>query len=193
VEYLLRVWACVENPRFARPIAGRLRFVVSPMAIVDFVAIVPFYLQFGQLLAVRALRVFRVFRILKLGHYSTALKSLSSALKKKRAELIVTLFAVGVVLLIASTIMYYAEYEAQPDKFSSIPAAMWWGIVTLTTVGYGDVFPVTALGKLAGAAVAIFGIGLVALPAGILGSAFVEQIGRGDPSPTKCPHCGKEL
>jgi voltage-gated potassium channel len=190
LEYVLRVWTCTENPRFARPILGRLRFIVTPMAIVDLVAILPFYLQHWHLIAVRSLRLFRVFRILKLGYYSTALKSLSEALYHKRAELVLLIFTVGIILVLSSTVMYHAENHAQPDKFSSIPATMWWSIITLTTVGYGDMCPITPLGKIVGAIVALFGVAIVAVPAGIVGSAFVQQIRREEAS-RKCPHCGK--
>lgn len=208
-EYALRLWSMTVDPRYARGVRGRIRYALTPMAIIDFLAIIPFYVElalalgFGAslgktevALVLRALRLFRVFRIFKLGHYSRAVQALTRALRSKRGELGVTVFAVAILLIIASTVMYLAESEAQPERFSSIPSAMWWGIITLTTVGYGDLTPLTPLGKLAGAVVAIFGIGLVALPAGILGSAFVAEIGDGSrkPSPPgRCPHCGKDL
>jgi voltage-gated potassium channel len=209
VEYGLRIWSITVDPRFARSVRGRIRYALTPMAIIDLLAVLPFYVElalalgFGSslgntevALVLRALRLFRVFRLFKLGHYSRAVQALTHALKSKRGELAVTVFAVGILLVIASTVMYLAECDAQPDRFSSIPASMWWGIITLTTVGYGDITPVTTLGKIAGAVVAIFGIGLVALPAGILGSAFVQEIGdrqRPPPARARCPHCGKEL
>jgi len=190
VEYILRLWSITENPRYARPLAGRLRFALTPMALVDFLAIAPSFF-YAEFIVARGVRLLRVFRILKLGHYSRAVRNLGAALYSKRAELTVTVFAILVLLVLAASVMYYAEKDAQPGAFSSIPAAMWWGIVTLTTVGYGDMTPATTLGKIAGGVVAIFGIGLVALPAGILGSAFVQQISA--PEARKCPHCGKEI
>jgi len=198
-EYILRLWSITVEPRFSHPLWGRLRYACTPMAIIDLLAIAPFYVNlFGtfhttKALVLRALRLPRIFRIFKLGHYSRAVRSLSRAIALKKAELLVTIFAVAILLLVASTVMYYAENEAQPRVFSSIPATMWWGIVTLTTVGYGDMTPVTALGKIAGAIVALFGIGLVALPAGILGSAFVQEIQHKQAEPARCPHCGKEF
>ena len=189
-EYILRLWSITENPLYARPVAGRLRYALTPVALVDFLAIAPSFI-YAEFIVARGVRLLRVFRILKLGHYSKAVRNLGAALYSKRAELAVTVFAILVLLVLAASVMYYAEKDAQPDAFSSIPAAMWWGIVTLTTVGYGDMTPATTLGKIAGGVVAIFGIGLVALPAGILGSAFVQQISA--PEARKCPHCGKEI
>lgn len=97
------------------------------------------------------------------------------------------------MLLITSTLMYYIENEAQPENFSSIPQTMWWGIATLTTVGYGDIYPITGFGKLLGGLIAILGIGLFALPTGILASGFSEQLARGNTNSNKCPNCGFDL
>ncbi len=205
VEYLLRLWSATVDPRYRAPLGGRLRFAATPMALVDLLAILPSYFQVAGFMAVRALRLVRIFRIFKLGHYSVAVKSLTHALVAKRAELGITLFIIGILLVLVSTVVYYAENDAQPDKFSSIPATMWWGIVTLTTVGYGDISPITGLGKLAAGLSSILGIGLVALPAGILGAAFMQELGgpkeeseeaevnSETTGPPKCPHCGKEL
>jgi len=192
VEYILRLWSCTVEERYRHPILGRLRFALRPMSLVDILAILPTYFQMSGFVAVRALRLVRIFRIFKLGHYSVAVRSLQRAIVTKRAELGVTAFIIAIVLVLASTLVYYAEYDAQPDKFSSIPATMWWGIVTLTTVGYGDISPITPLGKLAGGVAAIFGIGIVALPAGILGSAFIMEL-QTSKVPTRCPHCGKVI
>jgi len=195
-EYLFRVWSCVENPRFASPILGRLRFALTPMALIDLLAIVPFYLPMLGIDArvARAFRLFRLFRILKFGRYSRVLMMLGRVLTKRREELIITTAVLVILLLLASTLLYYAEHEAQPDVFSSIPAAMWWAVATLTTVGYGDVYPVTALGRLFAAMTAVLGIGMFALPTGILGAGFVEEVAsaRGERA-TTCPHCGKPI
>ena len=112
-----------------------------------------------------------------------------AAAPTQATQISVCLVGMIVLLVLGASFLYYAEHEAQPDGFSSIPAAAWWGITTLTTVGYGDLAPVTPLGKLAASAVAILGIGLFALPAGILASAFIAQIGEAK----SCPHCGKEI
>ncbi len=192
VEYLLRLFSITADSRYAHPLWGRIRYALTPMALVDLASILPTYFQASGFIAARALRLVRIFRIFKLGHYSAAVRSLNRALVTKRAELAVTVFVIGILLVLVSTGMYYAENAEQPDKFSSIPATMWWGIVTLTTVGYGDISPITPIGKLLGGVVSIFGIGIVALPAGILGSAFIQEM-ESTKKPPRCPHCGKEL
>jgi len=191
VEYVLRVWSITADPKFASPFAGRLRYILTPLAIFDLLAISSFYLF---LLGVDAsfLRVFRVARLAKLWRYSSTLRTFGQVIKNKREELGVTLIIMFLLLIIASTLLYYAERTAQPDAFSSIPAAMWWGVVTVTTVGYGDIFPVTGLGKFMGAIFAVIGIGMFALPTGILGSGFIEEFHR-KRNNRKCPHCGKSI
>lgn len=178
IEYILRVWCCVENPRFKGPLVGRLRYMFSFMGLVDLVAILPFYLPFitGHYAFFRVIRLVRVFRLFKLARYSKALSSLESVLKNRKEELLSTLFVLFLLLLCVSSLMYYAESHVQPEAFSSIPKAMWWGVATLTTVGYGDVYPITAAGKILGAFVAILGIGLFALPAGIIGASYLDEI-----------------
>ncbi|MCP4566289.1 MAG: ion transporter [FCB group bacterium] len=196
VEYILRVYACVADNKYRSPINGRIRFAFSPLAIIDLLAIAPFYLPMIlplDLRILRALRLFRLFRILKIGRYSNALSIMGSVIRKKREELIITIISILLLLILASALMYYLERETQPDVFSSIPAAMWWGIITLSTVGYGDVYPVTMLGKLLGTVVALLGIGMFALPAGILGSGFLEEIVSKKQINKICPHCGKKL
>lgn len=177
-EYLLRLWCCVENPRFAGAIKGRLKYIMSFMGLVDLVAILPFYLPFiaGHFTFFRVIRLVRIFRLFKLVRYSAALASLEIVLKKRKEELFSTLFVLFLLLLCVSSLMYYAENSAQPEAFSSIPKAMWWGVATLTTVGYGDVYPITAIGKIMGAFVAVLGIGLFALPAGIIGASYLDEI-----------------
>ncbi|MEX0774940.1 MAG: ion transporter [Phycisphaeraceae bacterium] len=122
--------------------------------------------------------MFRVFRVFKIGRYSRSVRLMGLVLKKKSPDLVVILMSLSVLLVIAATFMYYAEHEAQPKVFSSIPASLWWGITTLTTVGYGDAFPITPLGKLVGGAIAVLGIGLFALPAGILAAGFSSEVER---------------
>jgi voltage-gated potassium channel len=117
---------------------------------------------------------------------------ISRVLKKKRPEMLVSLFVVFILLLISSSLMFFLENEAQPDAFSSIPAAMWWGIATLTTVGYGDIYPVTVLGKLCSAVISVLGIGAFALPSGLLVSGFIEEA-QSKGKPVICPHCEKNI
>lgn len=179
LEYLLRLWTCTLNENFRNPITGRLRYILTPFALIDLLAILPFYLPMIiplDLRFIRAVRLFRLFRLFKMGRYSKAALMLKRVLKEKKEELVLIVFVVFLLLIIFSSLMYFIEKEAQPEAFSSIPAAMWWGIITLTTVGYGDVYPITPLGKILGALIAFLGIGMFALPAGILGSGLVEAI-----------------
>src|SRR5512137_1890901 len=147
VEYILRVWSATVDSRYRDPVRGRLRFLVTPMALVDLMAVLPFYLPvfFPEMRFMRAMRLFRLFRVLKLARYSDSLQTFMDVLRLKKEELLLM-----ILLVISSSLMYEAENATQPDAFSSIPAAMWWGIVTLATVGYGDVFPITPWGKFIG-------------------------------------------
>lgn len=195
VEYILRLWSCTEDPRFVNPVQGRLRFMLTPLALIDLFAVLPFYLPFifPEMRFLRAVRLFRLFRVLKLARYSESLQTFIDVLRLKKDEMGLIFFAIVILLTISSSLMYEAEHEAQPDSFSSIPAAMWWGIVTLATVGYGDMFPVTPIGKLIGSVVVILGIGLFALPAGMLAAGFAEVLqARRDAKERDgmiCPHC----
>ncbi len=179
VEYLGRIWTCTYLEKYQHSFWGRIKFIFSFMAIIDLLAIMPFYLPLffsidGRVL--RVLRLFRIVRIFKMGRYSTAFNMIVRVITKRREELLVTLTIVFVMLILASSLMYYVENEAQPEAFRSIPETMWWGAATLTTVGYGDVYPVTPLGKLLGAFIAILGVGIFALPAGIIASGFDSEI-----------------
>jgi voltage-gated potassium channel len=196
IEYLLRVWTCDVNNRFTGTIKGRIKYIFTPMALIDLLAILPFYLPMIIPIDLRFIRIFRLlrmFRALKFGRYSQALSTLGSVFKTKKAELGITVFIVIILLIFTSSLMYLVEYRVQPEIFSSIPNAMWWSVVTLTTVGYGDVYPITPLGKILGSIIAFLGIGLFALPAGIFGSGFVEQFHKKDKAKEVCPHCGKEI
>ncbi len=182
LEYVVRLWIVPENPEYARYRFPRLRYAVSFPAIIDFLAIVPTFVTLGASgggsLLLRFFRVLRILRLAKLGRMSRAWHDLSQAVTERRHELLLTISIAGIVLLVASTMMYWAEAGAQPDKFGSIPRAMWWCIVTLTTVGYGDAYPVTLLGKSLAGLVAIAGIGLIAMPTGILAAAFSDVVQR---------------
>jgi voltage-gated potassium channel len=178
VEYILRIWTCVENEKYSKPFSGRFKFALTPIALIDLLAIIPFYLPFVgiDLRFLRVLRLFRVFRILKMARYSKAFELIKKVLKDKKEELIITLGLISIILIIISTLMYYVEIDAQPEHFSSISKSIWWGIVTLTTVGYGDIYPVTALGKFLGGVITLMSVGLIALPSGIIASGYTEQI-----------------
>lgn len=198
VEYMARVYCIVEDQRYREPVKGRLRYMATPLAIVDLLAILPFYLIFLKV-DLRFLRIFRLmalFRMFKIARYLQALNIFRRVLKDRKEQLVLSFIFILFVLVVISFIIFYVENEAQPDKFSSIPATMWWGIATLTTVGYGDLVPITVLGKFLGGLFAIAGVGLLALPAGILSSGFFEMLHTKNTSTkhTKvCPHCGKEI
>lgn len=194
VEYAVRVWICVENERYQHWFWGRLRYVLSASAIIDLLAIVPFYVSLfaTDLAIVRILRLFRIFRLFRISKYSHAYRMILHVIQDKKEELVLSLTMVIFMLIIISSVMYYVEHPAQPQVFSSIPATMWWGINAMATVGYGDIHPITPLGKLLGGLSAILGIALFALPTGILVSGFTEHI-RYQKAPRRCPHCGQEL
>jgi voltage-gated potassium channel len=204
-EYLLRLWVAPLDARYAKPFWGRLRYAFSLMAIVDLLAILPAFLQAFlplDLRIIRFLRLFRLFRLFKMSRYVDSLNSLDDVVRSKKEELTVTGVMIAMLLLFSSSLMYVVETEAQPDKFPDIPSAMWWGVATLTTVGYGDVFPVTPIGKLLGGFIAFLGIGMFALPTGILASGFAEEIrkrrgknnaGSDGGGGCSCPHCGGDI
>ena len=208
VEYLLRMWAACEDPRYSAPLSGRLRWALSVPALIDLAAILPSWLPATafDLRSVRLLRLVRIVRVAKLGRYSRAIQTLQDVVRAKAADLGSLLFVLLMLLVVASTLMFFFEHEAQPGVFSSIPATMWWGIVTLTTVGYGDMTPQTDPGRVLGAVIAIMGIGMFALPAGLLGAAFVGELERSKAAQAaaaacpplaapdaRCPHCGGAL
>ena len=199
VEYFLRVWtADLLHPDLS-PWRARWKFVRSGMAIVDLVAVLPFWLPMllpSHLLGLRAIRLVRILRILKLNRYMEAIAAIGEVFRKKSRELAASFGFICLLMLLSSLLMYHAEHDVQPDKFTNAFAGLWWAVATLTTVGYGDIYPVTAIGRLLGAAIAILGVGMVAIPTGILSSGFVEHFSRSSkPSspPSRCPHCGKEL
>lgn len=178
VEYALRVWSCTEDERYARPVLGRLRYAVSLFAIIDLLAILPFYLPLVVAFDarfLRALRLVRVFRVVKIARYSGSVDLLFKVFRRQKEILLVTVALIVILIVIASCLMWHVESEVQPDKFASIPDTMWWAVATITTVGYGDVVPITPLGKFLGACIAIMGVGVVAVPAGIIVSGFIEE------------------
>ena len=199
VEYGLRLWCCTAEPGYEHPVTGRLRYMLKPLMIGDAVAVSSYFIILAvppdnevNLGALRALRL--VSRLALLARYSPGLQALAGAVAARRTELLAVVSVVGVLLVLASSLMFYLEQGAQPDKFSSIPAAMWWSIITVTTVGYGDVAPLTPLGRLLAGVIALLGIGIFALPAGILGSGFMEQVGRRQQAAVHiCPKCQHEF
>lgn len=194
IEYLARAWSCTSQEMYSAPFWGRIRFLLRPMTLIDLIVIIPFYFTFLNidLRFVRSLRLFRFFRLFKLMRYSHSLTLFGNVLKNKKEELLITVSIMAVLVIITASLIYFAEHQAQPDKFPDIPSSMWWAIVTLTTVGYGDIFPITPLGKIFAGIIAVLGIGMFALPTGILGASFVEEIDKTKKITSAiCPHCGK--
>lgn len=167
------------------------------MLLLDLFAFLPFYVPFlikFDLRFLRIFRLFRLFRIFKLGRYSYALKTIGNVIKSKKEELLISLFVLFILLIFSSCLMYYIENEFQPDKFKNVFDAMWWSVATLTTVDYGDVYPVTYLEKLLGSFISLLGIGFFALPTGIIASGFAEEIrNKKKRKKAKCPFCGNEF
>jgi voltage-gated potassium channel len=180
VEYAARLWVAVENPRFKGSRFPRLRYALTPIAIIDFLAVVPALFAFGGApsLVLRFFRILRILRLAKLGRMSRAWEHIREAFYDKRHEFGLVLVLLLLTVLISGSLMYFAEGDAQPDKFGSIPRALWWAIITMTTIGYGDTYPITALGRLLGGVIAIAGVMMIALPTGIFASSFTEAMER---------------
>lgn len=178
IEYVARLWVAPEDPRYRGGFRGRLRYALTPAALLDLLAVTPLLLHAvgGEAYVVRMLRVVRVLRLAKLGRFTVATRALSEAIHARRYELMISFGVAFFVLLVTSTLMYIVEGHVQPQVFGSIPRAMWWAVATLTTVGYGDAVPVTAMGRVLGGVTAATGIGLIAMPTGILAAAMSDAI-----------------
>lgn len=196
IEYLMRLYVADRTHPSSSRAKSILKFVFSGYGMIDLVAILPFYLPFFIAVDMRFLRLFRLmrfFRLMKLNRYNSSLNLIWAVVKQKRSELAVTGFVSLLILLVSSFLMYDVESKIQPDKFPNIFATFWWAIATLTTVGYGDVYPVTATGKVISSLIAILGIGIVALPTGIISAGFMNKIDKKETSEGACPHCGKGI
>lgn len=194
VEYFLRIAVCTSDSRYSHPIWGRIRFVLTPLALIDLLAIVPFFVTILRLdlRFIRVFRLFRFLRVLKSARYTKAFRLLKDVFREQIEELVLSFFMMINMLVLSSCLLYYVENPVQQDAFPSIPATMWWAVATLTTVGYGDIVPVTAFGKILASVVSILGVAFFALPAGIISSGFVEQLRRKHAA-KNCPHCGKNI
>lgn len=208
IEYILRIYISDLTHPAGTKFKSRLRFIFSFFGLIDLMAILPFYVPFiirADMRFLRILRLIRFFRIFKLSRYNSTLQLIWDVMKEKKSEFLMTFFISFLSLLISAFLMYYVESPVQPDKFKNIFSSLWWAVATLTPLGYGDVAPVTTFGKVISALVAITGIGLIALPTGIISAGFIEKISKDLPDnenviknikkheKTYCPHCGKEI
>jgi voltage-gated potassium channel len=194
LEYVLRIWTAVVKEEYWHPVTGRLRYMVTPAAIIDMIVILPFYLPLFlnvDLRFLRVLRLLRLFALFKMARYSHSMHLLRGVLKDVREELLIVLGIIIGMLFFASGMIYLFEHQAQPEKFSSIFAAMWWAVSTMTTVGYGDVYPITTLGKIFGGFISILGLGTFGLPVGIIAYGFIETLQKQKSRPVVCSHCGE--
>lgn len=182
IEYVLRIWSCTAVPKYEGFFRGRWKQMTSPMSIVDLLAILPFYLQMLvpglDLRFVRVLRLLRLFRLFRFGRIATAFRTLGRVIHNKKEELFISLLVMLLVLIVSSNLMYLAEHNVKNTPFTSVPATMWWGMITITTIGYGDMVPVTTMGRAIGMVVAFLGVCVFALPVAILGSGFMEELER---------------
>ena len=214
VEYALRIWTANLLFPGLNPIRARIRYILSPMAIIDLVSILPVLLPIlhtYNLVGFRVFRLVRLLRIFKLNRYSDALAAIGEVFRSKAQQMVASIFFVFIILILASLLIYYAEHDAQPDQFGNAFSGLWWAVATLTTVGYGDIYPITPLGRFLGAIIAILGIGMVAVPTSILSAGFMETLekqtsgktepeqekdgkqggmppGKDSPGPGSCPH-----
>lgn len=199
-EYILRIWSCSADPRYSDGIAGRVRFALTPLLVIDMLAILPFFISFfwsADLSLLRFVRVARLIQILKITRYNRSIQIFTRALNTCKNQLIMTGFLVVVVLLILSGLVYYAENPYQPARFADIPETIYWATLTMTTVGYGDIVPITTLGRLGAILISVSGIVAFALITGILSSAFFEEYEqlhkKKERAPVICPHCGRNV
>jgi len=199
IEYVLRVWSCTHDPRYKGSIKGRLKYILTPGALIDLIAFLPYYIHIFipgglDLRMFRILRLMRFFRLFRLTAYTKSAQMIFNVFKSRKNELVLSFVMVIFLMIIASCLLYFAEHDAQKAAFSSIPATLWWAVVTLTTTGYGDMAPITIVGKILAGIIMLTGVALFALPAGIITAGFLEEIKfirkyKGH----SCPHCGKPL
>jgi voltage-gated potassium channel len=201
IEYVLRVWSSNHEEKYKHSFWGRLKYMVSPGALIDLVAILPFFLHlfFGlgiDLREVRMIRLLRVLRLFRLTAYTNSAHMIANVFRKRAKELTISFVLAIFLIIIASCIMYFAEHLHPENKvrFSSIPATLWWSVVTLTTTGYGDMYPMTTIGKIMSGMIMLTGVAFFAIPAGILSAGFMDEFRKNKISKThRCPHCGEPI
>lgn len=199
IEYVLRVWSSNHGEKYKHSIKGRLRYILSPGALIDLLAILPFYLHVFiglDLRVLRILRLMRFFRLFRLTAYMKSAHMIVNVFKTRKNELLLSLVLVIFLIIFSSSAIYFAEHlhPVNKDKFTSIPATIWWSVVTLTTTGYGDMYPMTTLGKALASVIMLTGVAFFALPAGIITAGFLEESRKNKKHRhTKCPHCGENI
>ncbi len=178
IEYCLRLYCCVEEPGYQKALAGRLKLAKSTSSIIDLLAIAPFFLEvfLHHLFDLRFMRVFRLLRLLKLTRYTGATKSLSQVVAREWPVMAASAFIMLLLVVMTASLGYLFEHEAQPDKFENIPQSIYWAVITLASVGYGDISPVTPAGRAMTIVLALIGIGIFAIPAALLSAAFADQL-----------------
>lgn len=206
IEYILRLWVADLSYPELSPFRARLKYIRSFAAVIDLVSLLPSFISAmsANFMVLRMLRVLRLLRAFKLNRYTHALRDIGEVFRKKASQLISSMLVVSFLMVISSVLMYDAEHEAQPEVFDNALSGLWWAIATLTTVGYGDIYPVTAIGRVMSAIIALLGIGLVAVPTGIITAGFSEHISQkqieaeksakaDDEEKKYCPYCGHKL
>jgi voltage-gated potassium channel len=198
IEYFLRLWSSDHDPKYRHPIWGRLRYMLTPSALIDLLAFLPFYLVSVFAFDLRIIRLFRLLRFLRIFQLTAYLHStrmIVNVFKKRSNELILSTILMIFLIIIASSAVYFAEHlhPINKDNFTSIPASIWWAIVTLTTTGYGDMIPMTLAGKIASSIIMLSGVAIFALPAGIITAGFLDEFRGNNKQKPHCPHCGKSI
>jgi len=199
IEYVLRVWSCTHDPRYKGSVKGRIKYMLTPGALIDLLAFFPYYiLAIAEidLRTLRLLRLIRFFRLFRLTAYTRSAKLIFNIFKTRKNDLILSFILILFLIIIASCALYFTEHLHPINKkhFTSIPATLWWAVVTLTTTGYGDMYPMTVLGKIIAGIIMLCGVAFFALPAGIIVAGFLDELKfmrkyKGH----DCPHCGKPL
>jgi len=189
VEYVGRLWVCVEQTKFARPVIGRVKYALHLLPLLDLIVIAT-YLAPVDLRFLRIFRLTRLLRVLNLEEFDRSYQAISKAIGRRKNLLVVSVAAMLTVAYCFAALLYAVEHPVQPESFSSIPETLWWAIVTLTTIGYGDITPITPLGKMLSGGIVIVGIGVFALPSAIVTAAILEA---GTDKHTQCPHCGNHI
>ncbi len=192
IEYAARAWACTSDPRYSRRY-GRLRYLFTPLAIVDLLAITPFFVAMLtlDLRILRMLRLVRAVRLFKITRYNKAIHVMMSVVRGKKDDIVLVMFMLFILMVISSCLIYYCENGIQPEAFPDMPTTAWWALMTITTVDHGDVYPISAVGRVFAGIIAMIGVLFMALPTAILSAGYIEAVTKKEEQ--ACPHCGKPI